>query len=832
MQMNTETKPHDQYKDILTGSIVPKEITSNGNCSTGDSDHLLPKLKAAISKATAIDIIVAFLMESGVRLLASELREAVNRKIPIRILTGNYLNITQPQALYMIKDILGKDAELHFYNVLNKSFHPKAYIFSYEDGGEIFIGSSNISKSALTDGIEWNYSINKNTTSEAYTHFKNIFEDLYNSKSMLITDLELKRYSQSWIRPRLYKNTETEAEDITIPLFQPRGAQIEALYELKKFREEGYDRGLVVVATGIGKTYLSAFDSLSFKRILFVAHREEILKQSAAAFHNVRPEKTLGFFNSDHKDNKSDLIFASVQTLGKEEYLKEAYFSQDYFDYVIIDEVHHAAAASYKKLLEYFKPSFLLGLTATPERMDNADVFAIFNHDVVYETRLHSAINKGWLVPFRYYGIYDESVDYDSLEYKNGKYNDKDLEDALMISKRAELILKNFLVYASVRALGFCSSRKHAEYMAEYFMDNGIKVAAVVSEGKGRAVMERAEALKQLQSGQLKVIFSVDMFNEGVDIPSVDMVMFLRPTESPTVFLQQLGRGLRKSKGKKYLNVLDFIGNYKKANLVPFFLTGKQKDIAKGSKGQLLPKEEEYPEDCFVNIDFRLIDIFRKIAAETKKIEDRIREEFYRIKEDLSHRPSRLELFTYLDDDIYENMRKKSALNIFNDYTGFLKSLQELNEAEEKLISSTAQEFLKKMETTPMVQTYKMPLLLAFYNEGKMKLKLKNKDIYESFRNFYSRGDNAADLLRNKNTASYKSFGEKEYLRMAKNPKDAFMNSAKEFFYEDGPDYCLTQELEAYTDNAEFLKHFKDVIDYRASKFYKERLEKQYEDLQ
>jgi hypothetical protein len=245
------------------------------------------------------------------------------------------------------------------------------------------------------------------------------------------------------------------------------------------------------------------------------------------------------------------------------------------------------------------------------------------------------------------------------------------------------------------------------------------------------------------------------------------MVMFLRPTESPTVFLQQLGRGLRKSRNKNYLNVLDFIGNYKKANLVPFFLTGNHKDSKESNRGAVIPEESDYPEDCFVHIDFRLIDIFKKMKEQSRKIEDKVVEEFYRVKTDLKHRPSRLELFTYMDDNLYANIRAKSSINIFNDYLSFLRSIDELQEDEKKIINTVAHEFIKKLETTQMTQTYKMPLLLAFYNAGNMRLKLSGEDIYESFRNFYNNGSNAVDLLRNKSTKNCKSFGEKEYLNIA-----------------------------------------------------------------
>ncbi|GAA0719796.1 DEAD/DEAH box helicase family protein [Clostridium malenominatum] len=829
-----KVKKREHVNIAVEENFAYKEAEILSSCITGDGNHLLDKLKISFKRAKSIDIIVAFLMESGVKLIVEDLKEAIKRDVPIRILTGNYLNITQPQALFLLKDALGDKVDLRFYNVANKSFHPKAYIFKYEDGGDIFVGSSNISKSALTDGIEWNYRIHKNGHEVEFKYYKDAFENLFNNYSIVVDDNELDGYSKSWRRPKLFidleKYEDNEVEDKIINYPSPKGAQIEALYKLKKFREEGFDRGLVVAATGIGKTYLAAFDSKNFSKVLFVAHREEILNQAKESFVCVRPEASTGFFNGEEKVRDTDILFATVQTLGQKEYLCEEYFKRHHFDYIIIDEFHHAVSKNYTNILEYFTPKFLLGLTATPERMDNRDVFEICDHEVVYEVRLKEAINKGWLVPFRYYGVYDET-DYGKISFKNGKYDDLELEKALMIGKRADLILNHYKKYNSKRALGFCSSRNHANYMAKYFCENGIKACAVMSGDKMEYSMERGEAIDKLKDGEIKVLFSVDMFNEGLDVPSVDMVMFLRPTQSPTVFLQQLGRGLRRHNDKKYVNVLDFIGNYKKANLIPFFISGDIKNIDKKGKGGYIPGEEEYPEDCIVNFDFRLVDLFKKLAEEQRKITDIIIGEFYRVKEEIGERPTRLQMYKYMDDDIYSNIRSKAKINIFNDYLGFLHSINELSEGEKKLINTVAHEFIKKIETTPMTKTYKMPLLLAFYNKGDLKLTVTEDEIYMSFKEFYSKPSNGVDLLRDKSSKDYKTWGKKEYLKIAKNPRDAFVNSAGEFFKENGDSYSLRDELKEFINNRIFVEHFKDVIDYRISRFYKERLEKTNEDI-
>ena len=816
----------DEIKKL--DKVLEKEIDYNtittSNSITGDKDHIYPKLKQSFKTATTIDIIVSFLMESGVKLLLQDLKEALNRGVKIRILTGNYLKITQPQALYLLKSELKDKVDLRFYNNPNKSFHPKAYMFHNPIDSEIYIGSSNISRGALTSSIEWNYRFLKSAAPNDFKVFYDTFEDLFNNHSLIITDEVLKDYSKQWTRPNIYKDIEKEEikEENVINIFEPRGAQIEALYSLEKSREEGFDKGLVVAATGIGKTYLAAFDSAKYNRVLFVAHREEIIKQAAQSFKNVRNSDDIGFFYSNQKDTKNSFIFALVQTLGKEQYLNEEYFSKDYFDYIIVDEFHHAVSSNYKKIIDYFIPKFLLGLTATPERLDSKDVFALCDYNMVYEVRLKDAINKGWLVPFRYYGIYDETVNYEHIDYKNGKYDDKQLEEALMLNKRGEVILNHYLKYNSKRAIGFCASRHHAEYMAKIFNENNIPSAAVYSGEKGEYSEERNIALSKLTSGELKVIFSVDMFNEGLDVPAIDMVMFLRPTQSPTIFLQQLGRGLRKFKDKKYLNVLDFIGNYKKANLVPFLLSGKEYSASECKKNK--QGDYEFPEECIVDFDFRIIDIFKKQAEREMRVKDKVKEQFEIVSQMLGYRPSRVELFTYIDDEVYQNIRSK-AMNPFSNYLEYIKENDKLTHDEEILYNSRGREFINMIETTSMSKTYKMPVLLAFYNDGDVKMEISEDDIYKSFYNFYRKGSNKVDMLKDKGTREFETWDKKKYVSLANNnPIKFLLKTHGEFFKE--KEQCLIalqDDLKDIISNEAFKKHMKDSIDFRVESYYKNR---------
>lgn len=778
------------------------------------TSNLGKKLKKSINNAENIDIIVSFLMESGVKLILNDLDEAIKRGVKIRILTGNYLNITQPPALYLLFE---KDIDLRFYNKPNHSFHPKAYIFHNKEDSEIYIGSSNLSKGALTNSIEWNYHFKKSENKDDFNHFQDTFNDLFENKSIKITDEVLKDYSKKWIKPKFQIITQPKS-------IEPNGTQIEALYELKNTKREGFDKALVVAATGTGKTYLAAFDSKNYKKILFIAHREEIIKQAEKSFKNVSPKKTTGFYYGKQKETDKDIIFALVQSLGKASNLKN--FKKDEFDYIIVDEFHHAVANNYKNILDYFTPKFLLGLTATPERLDNKDVFALCDYNNVYEIRLKEAINKGFLSPFRYYGIYDDTVDYDKITLRNGRYDEKDLEEKLMINKRAELVLNHYNKYNFKRTIGFCSSRKHAEYMAQYFTENNVPAAAVYSGEQGEYTENRFKSISKLEDNELKILFTVDMFNEGVDIPSIDSVLFLRPTQSPTIFMQQLGRGLRIAENKKYLTVLDFIGNYKKANLVPFLLSGENYNTKTLLNENVL--DFEYPFECFIDFDFKLIDLFKEQAKKETKVKDRIIIEYESVKGSLNHRPSRVELFLRMDENIISAMKRTAKINLFRDYLSFLNDNNELNFEEMEYLSSPAHEFLKIIETTNMTKSYKMPILKAFYNNGNIKMEITDDDVYRNMKEFYEYKSNGVDMLKDNSSRDYQNWGKKQYLSLAKRNPIHFLNKTHgEFFVKkEGCALALSDELKDYIHLESFIEQFKDIIEYKTLSYYKSRYEK------
>ncbi len=528
-------------------------------------------------------------------------------------------------------------------------------------------------------------------------------------------------------------------------------------------------------------------------------------------------------FAGKQKDTDKAVIFASVATLGRKEYLTEDFFGPETFDYVVIDEFHHAVNDQYQRIVNYFKPQFLLGLTATPERMDGKNIYEICDYNVPYEISLKEAINKGMLVPSHYYGIYDET-DYTSLHLVKGRYDEKELNETYIGNvRRTDLIYKYYMKYRSKRALGFCCSRQHAEEMAREFSKRGVASAAVYSNADGEFSEDRDRAVAKLKDQEIKVIFSVDMFNEGVDIAALDMVMFLRPTESPIVFLQQLGRGLRTSRGKEYLNVLDFIGNYEKAGRAPLLLSGGK---TLGEKAAHAYNDIEYPDDCIVDFDMRLIDLFKELDKKSLSVKERIRQEYYRVKALLDDRaPTRMELFTYMEDDIYQYCVKHAKENPFRRYLDFLNEMQELSAEEQEVYSGIGREFLSLIENTDMQKVYKMPVLYSFYNEGNVRLAVRDEEVLAAWKKFFDNGTNWKDFAAGISYADYKAMTDKQHLSKAKSMPVKFLKASGKGFFIEKENYTLAirDDLAEVIEKEAFQKHMKDILEYRTMEYYRRR---------
>lgn len=530
--------------------------------------NLASQLRKEIQSADRVDILCAFIKWSGLRLILDDLRAFAEKPgTVLRILTTTYTGATEARALDELRQLPGTEVRVS-YDTLRTRMHAKAYMFGRDTGFDTaYIGSSNMSNAALTDGLEWNVKIARGDSSHIWDKLNATFETYWNDASFqLLTEERLPELRQALQGASIGSSNRFGVFDL-----RPFDFQEEILQKLRAERVlQGRIRQLVVAATGTGKTMIAAFDYRSLledaqtkrlprPRLLFVAHREEILIQALNSFRAVLRDNDFGeLLVGNYHAQEMKHVFASIQSYNSRDL---AQLSPDYFDYVVVDEFHHAPAPTYRKLLHHVRPQVLLGLTATPERSDGWNVADEFDGHISAEIRLPEAINRGLLCPFQYFGISD-LIDYSKLEWKRGGYEIGQLNGLLTGNDaRARLVVnevvKKTLDPGQCRALGFCVSVEHAKFMADFFNQAGLKAVAVHG-GSPKDIRE--DVRNALQRNDVNFVFTVDLYNEGVDIPEVDTVLFLRPTESLTVFLQQLGRGLRKSSGKECLTVLDFIG--------------------------------------------------------------------------------------------------------------------------------------------------------------------------------------------------------------------------------------------------------------------------------
>lgn len=693
-------------------SLNDERVLQNSDVqfTTGDNDPLLPKLVHAINHASEIEITVSFIQPSGLVLLFDALYEALQNGASLKLLTSDYLDITHPKALRELVSLADRGAEIRIYETQNnQSFHMKSYIFvkttSAEEisSGCAFIGSSNISASALTQGHEWNFRHDyahpkTGHAAQQFIAIRQAFSQIFNHKFV-------KALSHDWINAYTARRKVQRFIDVTALTFEeateeitPRVEQLEALQALAATRAEGFKRGLIVLATGMGKTWLSAFDVKQFnaKRVLFVAHREEILLQAQRTFSALL-ELSTGFYNGKQRDKNAECVFASIQTIGRSNHLKQ--FSVDAFDYIIVDEFHHASAPVYRQLLNYFEPEFLLGLTATPERTDQADILGLCDNNLVYEKNLTQGIDQKTLVPFHYYGIWDENVDYQAIPWRNGRFDPAVLENKFATQKRAKHALSQWLQYKQKRTLGFCISTKHADYMAEVFNQAGIKALSVHS----KSAMRRNDALNQLEKQKVEVLFTVDLFNEGTDLPSIDTILMLRPSDSKILFLQQLGRGLRTFLGKSHLVVLDFIGNHHSFLNKPYALL--HECTPTGVVNKL--KQPQLADGCFINIDLQVTNFWQQLAKAQRTT---AAEDLIQLTEQLGHIPTASEFYYHFGELHKVNKNYKSWFELLAKTKGLDDAVQQ-----NAVQLAPFYSFLHNgIQTTSMTKCFKAILLEAY----------------------------------------------------------------------------------------------------------------------
>lgn len=560
-KINFNINDYDKYVKEITPytGLTQSELFTGSNVGIS----LESEIKKEILSSNKIYLLVSFIKWTGIRIFEKELREFTSQGKKLKIITTSYMGATDLKAVKFLASLPNTGVKVS-YNTANERLHAKSYLFFRDTGFHTgYIGSSNISKSALTSGLEWNLKVTTAEISHIIEKFARTFETYWEDK-----DFELFCESDSLkLKDALKSNTiKDKGNAVTYFDLRPFPYQEEILEELKAQREI-HDRykNLLVAATGTGKTVISAFDYKSFKnsnhsaKLLFIAHRKEILLQARATFQGVLRDNNFGELWVDGIIPASnEYIFASVQTLRNN--IDSLNLTNEYYDYIIVDEVHHIAANSYRPILEKFNSKILLGLTATPERMDNENILNDFCGVVSAEIRLPEALNRKLLCPFQYFGISD-NIDLKNVKWQNGKYAASELTEAFNTNIRVRDVITKCEEYLTdihnVRALCFCVTQEHAKFMNEKFNEAGLKSDYLVS-GKNNL---RNTIKDKLLHKEINYLFVVDIFNEGVDIPSIDTILFLRPTESLTVFLQQLGRGLRFSDNKECLTVLDFVGN-------------------------------------------------------------------------------------------------------------------------------------------------------------------------------------------------------------------------------------------------------------------------------
>jgi superfamily II DNA or RNA helicase/diadenosine tetraphosphate (Ap4A) HIT family hydrolase len=691
----------------------------------GKEDPLLPEIKHHLALSSTADIAVAFTLRSGLELIQPHLQDLLDRGGMLRILTGDYLGATDPDALLRLIDLSGQvecrifetqgDAEA---GTFSGSFHPKAYLFQHRDGtGAAFVGSSNISQTALTSGVEWNYRVLGTRDQPGLIEIRAAFQALFSGpRTVPLTPewIDLYRKRRPVARAAVEAEIEADAEP-EIP--SPHAIQEQALRSLEKSREQGHTKGLVVLATGLGKTWLSAFDSEPFQRVLFVAHREEILGQALSTYRAIRPHDTLGRYDGVEKSTSAAVLFASIQTLSRQAHLER--FKRDEFDYIVVDEFHHAEAKTYRRLIEYFTPKFLLGLTATPERTDGADLLALCDNNLVYRCDVPEGISKELLCPFRYFGVPD-IVDYRNIPWRNRKFDEAELTKAVATRARATNALEQYRARAGSRTLAFCVSQQHADFMASFLIEHGIAAAAVHA---GSTSQPRAGSLERLKSGSLSVICAVDMFNEGVDVPELDTVMMLRPTESRIVWLQQFGRGLRRTDANKKLTVIDYIGNHRSFILKPQALFGLPPGdrVVLNLLEQLDAGTAELPPGCEVTYDLEVKNILRALLQRSDSAVETLTRRYRDFRDSLGARPTAVEMFR-------EDYNPRAMRPAFGSWFGFVISEDGLS-PEGKAAYQTARPFIDALETTEMSKSYKMLVLLAMLNRGQFPGSLSVTDL-------------------------------------------------------------------------------------------------------
>ena len=691
--------------------------------------------------------------------------ELENQGIQGEIITSVYLNITDSKALQKLLSY--KNIKVKIYNNSSESFHTKAYLFEKEKYHSVVIGSSNISQSALYSAEEWNVKLTDSSFFNIYGKSLNQFEKLWHSNEAIeltqdfIDEYEKYKKSVNVQNTFDYRKTKIEQENE----FVPNSMQKRVLQKLKETRINGNKKGLVISATGTGKTYLAAMDIKQFFEInsntenklfeindkksktsnikfLFIAHREELLENAINVFSKILKidKNEFGRIYGGLKEIDKSIIFASIQSL------RNCYneFKPSFFDYVIVDEFHHSMSDSYLKTLSYFNPKFLLGLTATPKRMDGKDILSLCDYNVVDEIGIKEALEEDLIVPFHYFGVNDYTINYDNIPYKNGKYNEKILLENLLLNTRTDYIVEKINKFGfdgdELSAVAFCQNIEHAFFMKEEFSKKGYKSAVITANTSSN---ERSEILEKFKNKKIEILCVVDILNEGIDIPTINLLLFLRPTMSSTIFIQQIGRGLRKAKNKDFVTIIDFIGNHKKDYLLINYFSSEvdNKDTLFTKKEKIINEIKNQfsniPKSCYVELDRicqnRIIEKIEKINFSSKNI---LKEMYLDYKAEIGK--SEDEFLQIADFDTNIELFQELCLKMHSFYNAQLQfedSKIFKNENEKNPLNTTEIEFLEYLEKKiTLVEPFTF-LIIDYLATGKEYI--NNSDLLNKYKVFF-----------------------------------------------------------------------------------------------
>lgn len=791
------------YNNQSNVAYKPQFISNNYK----EGRKVISSIEDELLKCDKFDISVAFITDGGITPLLQTLKLLENKKIKGRILTTDYLGFSEPKALRKLAQFENIELKMYMTESVGEGFHTKGYMFKNNDIYRIIIGSSNMTQKALSVNREWNTKIVSTEQGEYAKEIISEFERLWESKYSLSFEKFIDIYELNYnIIERQRKIVSSKKiSPIEEYKLQPNEMQLNFINNLKKIVENHGKKALLISATGTGKTYASAFALREFNphRVLFLVHREQIAKQAIKSYKKIFDDtKTFGLLSGNSKELNTDYLFSTMQMMSKEEIYTK--FDRNEFDIIVVDEAHRIGANSYQKLMQYFKPKLLLGMTASPERTDGFDVYKEFDHNIACEIRLQQALEENYLCPFHYFGITD-------IEFEGESINEEtELRDfnKLVCDDRVDYILKQIEFYGhsgtSVNGLIFCSSKKEAQVLSEKFNERGYFTIALTGEDSQE---KREEAVNRLISRdvdeKIDYIFTVDIFNEGVDIPEINQIIMLRPTESPIVFVQQLGRGLRKAEDKEYVVILDFIGNYKNNFMIPIALSGDRSYNKDNIRRYVLEGDRIIPGSSTIHFDeISKKKIFEAIDSADFTDIKLIKENYNNLKNKLGHIPSLLDFDKYGEMNVLRIFDNKSL----GSYYKFLKKYEKdysirLSEHEEKFI-----EFISKKLANGK-RIYELELLkIMLTNENELikKFKEKMEKIYNI--NITDKEKRSVINVLTNNFASGSS-------------KDTYKECIFIEKDEDSNDYCRTELFESMLNNHDFKKMCEELIDFGISRY-------------